>query len=76
MTGVMSSLHRPHLRRPRAHSDARVRNLHALLDRALEAGVTVGEVESELATLLRWATQRSANAGTAGPPRAPSHRLP
>jgi hypothetical protein len=57
MAGVTSLLHTPRLRRNRAQAD-RVRAVHSLLDRVLDAGVTVGEIEAELNTLLRWAKER------------------
>jgi hypothetical protein len=58
MAGVTTLLHAARTRRRRAPIDARVRSLHGLIDRLLDAGVTVGEIESELTALLRWSQQR------------------
>jgi len=65
-------IHRPggvgHVwRKRRSATDSRAEDLHALLDRALAAGVAPVEIESGLSDLLKMAKRREYRGGITAP---------
>jgi hypothetical protein len=63
--------------RRRSPADSRTRSLHALLDRALAAGVAPVELESDIADLLSMAKRREQRDGlTAKREGVTDHGLP
>ena len=73
--GLAAGRHLWHKRRSAV--EGRAGDLHALLDRALAAGVAPVEIESGLADLLMMAKRREYRDGLAAPPDGVSdHGLP